>query len=463
MLTAFLPWLDQLRYILGMLILLFLLCHRALPHREHYRLRAMGCTVAAVAAALAYLPLQRLAQTLTDSPLAIAPYWLIMSFMPVGIVLFCYETNLPGALFRTMMASFAENIVTVLIRYLFVMSFFPDFPEEHPLLYILLMAGVYTVFYVLYIRLLGRRIRTDESSLYQERTAGLAYLFIYLSYTAILSTTKVVCENIIPPLADSGAYQGIYRYLQYFLVADMLLISVVMTVILWHIYERISIQNEKQVILQMARARESQYEFSRENIEMINRKAHDLRHQLRALEQVSDEERRRQIRETRKAIDFYDAAVKTGNDALDTLLTEKSVYCANRGIRLSCTVRSEGLAEIGVVDLYTLLGNAIDNAIESVEHLEAEDQKTISLSIQDVAGMIYIQIENYYAGELQMVDGLPVTRKADKGNHGFGVKSIRAIAQRYGGKIRMSTHSQVFQLQIMIPMLECKGQQCKNG
>ena len=68
MLTAFLPWLDQLRYIGGMLILLFLLCRRALPHREHYRLRVTGCTAAAIAAALAYLPLQRLAQTLNNTP-----------------------------------------------------------------------------------------------------------------------------------------------------------------------------------------------------------------------------------------------------------------------------------------------------------------------------------------------------------------------------------------------------------
>lgn len=459
MLTSFLPLLDQLRYISGMLVILFLLCHRALLHREHYRMRILGCTAGAIAAAILYLPAQRLVLSLTDAPIAIAPYWLFMSFVPVGIVLICYETNLPGALFRTMMAAFAENIVTVLIRYLFVMTFFPAFPEEHPLLYILLMVCVYAGIYTPYYFLMGKRIQADESGMYQEeRVAGWTYLFTYLAYTAMLSATKVVCENVIPPLAQSGGYQGIYWYLQYFLVADMLLISVVMSVILWHAYERISMQNEKQVILQMARARESQYEFSRENIEMINRKSHDLKHQLRALEQVSSEERRLQIRETRKAIDFYDATVKTGNDALDTLLTEKSVYCTNRGIRLSCTVHSERLGDIGVVDLYTLLGNAIDNAIESVEQLDAEDQKTISLSIQDVAGMIYIQIENYYSGLLQMADGMPVTRKADKANHGFGVKSMRAIAQRYGGNIRISARDQIFQLQIMIPMREQEKQ-----
>jgi hypothetical protein len=164
-----------------------------------------------------------------------------------------------------------------------------------------------------------------------------------------------------------------------------------------------------------------------------------------------DAERAAQLRETRRAIDFYDAVVHTGNEALDTLLTEKSVYCANRAIRLSCTVTSARLGRIELVDLYTLLGNAIDNAIESAEKLSDSERKVISLNVSDRGQMLHIQIENYYGGTLALSDGLPVTTKADRANHGYGVKSIRAIAQKYGGQLMIGMENQVFSLQILIP------------
>lgn len=450
----FLAILDQLRYITGVLLIVFLLCHKSLPHRARYWARlTIGCAVS-VTLALLYIPISRFLEPYSlRHPIAIAPYWLAMSFLPVGFVLFCYETNLASALFRTMMGGFAENIVTVLIRYLFVMILFPSFPLRHTVAYILLMAAVYTAVYAAMYGLVGRRISVDVSDMYQNATSTtVVYMFAYLSYTAILSATKVVCENVITPLNGNAAYTDIYRYLQFFMVADMLLISVVMTVVMWYSYERAFLQNEKQIMLQMAKDRESQYEFSRENIEMINRKSHDLKHQLRALEQVSDEERRKQLRETRKAIDFYDAVVKTGNEALDTILTEKSVYCTNHNIRLSCSVHSDRLGKIGLVDLYTLLGNAIDNAIESTDACTDPEKKIISLSIRETAEMVYIQIENYYEGTIQMRDGIPVTHKADKENHGYGVKSIRAIVQRYNGIIRISTENQVFRLQMVMPI-----------
>ena len=220
---------------------------------------------------------------------------------------------------------------------------------------------------------------------------------------------------------------------------------------MWYVYQHTALQAEKEIITRLAQDRKSQYEFSKENIEMINRKTHDLKHQLQALAMVSDDERKRQLQETSRAIDFYDAVVKTGNEALDILLTEKSVYCANRQIRLSCMVNTRQLDKIKLVDLYTLLGNALDNAIESVERIENPEQKVISLSIMDQGNMLYIQLENYYEGTLQMQDGLPRTRKRDIENHGYGLKSIRSIVHAYGGRIEVRTEDHIFYLEIVIP------------
>lgn len=449
----FLRFLDQFRYMAGTLVTCVLICYRVLPRKNPYAARlAVGAGICLLLA-FCYVPLQSLLDPVSaQHPLVIAPYWLLMSFTPVWFVYFVYETNYAGALFRSMMAAFAENAVTVITRSLFVHVLFPSFPGEHPLLYILFLTITYTVFFWTITRTLSPRIRIDAMERFtSSREIFPVNLLIYLSYTALLNTSKYVMEVLILPLSAHPDLAAVYRYLQLFLTGFMLLLSVMMSAIMWFIYRRIMLEAEKEVIIRLSRERKSQYEFSRENIEMINRKTHDLKHQLRALSLVSDEERRQQIEETSRAIDFYDAVVKTGNEALDILLTEKSVYCANRQIRLSCTVTSRNLDKIRLIDLYTLFGNALDNAIESTEKLSNPEQKVISLSIRDQGSMLYIQLENYFEGSLNLHDGLPGTTKQDVINHGYGLRSIQNIVRHYGGQLSVRTEDHIFYLDIMIP------------
>ena len=449
----FLACLDQFRYMAGSLAMCVLLCHRALPRRSHYTARVSAAGTVCFLLAFAYVPVHgALRPVMERMPLVIAPYWLLMSFVLVGFVYFCYETNLAGALFRVMMAAFTENIAATLIRNLLVYTLFPALPEEHPLLYIGGMLVFYILFYRASARNLGDRIRMDElSRLTNERAAAGTYAVIYLFYTALNAASKYVMESLILPVSAYPDLQGTYRALQFYLVGILLLFDVSMTVVMWYIYQQVSMRAEREIIIRLAKERESQYEFSRENIDMINRKTHDLKHQLQALALATDDERRKQIEETERTIGFYDAVVKTGNEALDILLTEKSVYCANRQIRLSCMVNTKQLSKIGLVDLYTLLGNALDNAIESVERIGDPQRKVISLSILDQGSMLYIQLENYYEGTLDMRDGLPRTRKKDVEDHGYGLKSIISIAHSYGGKALVRTEGQIFYLEIMIP------------
>lgn len=64
-----------------------------------------------------------------------------------------------------------------------------------------------------------------------------------------------------------------------------------------------------------------QLETSKETIEIINIKCHDMKHQIAALRGQADPV---VLDELEKAINLYDGAVKTGNDALDILLAEKA-------------------------------------------------------------------------------------------------------------------------------------------
>ena len=209
--------LDQVRYIVGNLIAILLLCHGILPARPRYRRRLALGSALALLLALLFVPLSRtFGAAFARYPVLTAPYWLFMTAVLLGLILYCYETNLAGALFRFLMASCLESVVTVLIRYLFVLCLFPRFPEEQPLAYIGLMLLVYAALYGLAWRMLRPRIRTDESELYpRPRKAAIQFLLLLLAYLAIVDAAKVLCENVILPLETLEGTGTIFYYLRY--------------------------------------------------------------------------------------------------------------------------------------------------------------------------------------------------------------------------------------------------------
>ena len=110
---------------------------------------------------------------------------------------------------------------------------------------------------------------------------------------------------------------------------------------------------------------------------------------------------------------FTGMNIKTGNDALDVILAEKHILCEKKSIRLSCMINGEKLNFISSVKLYSLFGNALQNAIESTEQIEDERKRLIILNVKNKGNFVLVHLENSCPeGEaLQVVNGLPQTTK----------------------------------------------------
>jgi sensor histidine kinase regulating citrate/malate metabolism len=113
-----------------------------------------------------------------------------------------------------------------------------------------------------------------------------------------------------------------------------------------------------------------------------------------------------------------------------------------------------GLDFMKLEDIYAVFGNALDNAITAVMKLEDPTKRIVSLKMITWNNMIVIQVQNYYKADLQFEQGLPLTTKADRMEHGYGMKSIRYIAEKYNGTITVNADGDVFHLQIMMPVQE---------
>lgn len=205
---------------------------------------------------------------------------------------------------------------------------------------------------------------------------------------------------------------------------------------------------ELTAIKRILREERERYDREKANIEMINIKCHDLRHQIDAYRNKLDRE---EIRSICEAINVYDAGIHTGCDAMDVVISEKVPVCMKEGIRLTCMLDGRRFEGFPAHEIYSLFGNALENAVEAVRTLP-KDKRIISVSDSGTAGFINLCIENYYEGEILFADGLPRSRKSGEG-HGYGIKSMRYIVESHGGALRAVVGKDIFRLEIVLPVM----------
>ena len=97
-------------------------------------------------------------------------------------------------------------------------------------------------------------------------------------------------------------------------------------------------------------------------------------------------------------------------------------------------------------------GNALDNAIEHVIMIPEEEKRLIHLSVSAKKNFVFIKIENYCETEIKKNEhSFITTTKTDKQNHGFGLRSICAAAEKYGGSVNFDQIQNWFELIILLP------------
>lgn len=295
-------------------------------------------------------------------------------------------------------------------------------------LYLITLAGVYLCGYFLFVR---RMVRNRHYATTAVDSLGLSLGVLTVVLVMSVAATQFGFELL----------HGIYALIcGTFVLAGQV-----------RQQKQLRLQQELDTQQQLWLRQKAQYELSRETIELINRKCHDLKHQVAALKHIHDPARQNEVIDSlQESVMIYDAMLKTGNDILDTVLTEKSLMCGRHKIVLTCMADGRLMSFMDAVDLYTLFGNALDNAIEASLPL-SEAERTIDLQVREKAGLILISVTNRFAGVIEAGAKLPKTKKEDQGWHGFGLKSIRAVAEKYGGLMKVRGEDGVFTLRVTLP------------
>ncbi|MBT1163018.1 ATP-binding protein [Bifidobacterium felsineum] len=420
------------------LLIATLLFTRHCEWRERWRLAVLPIIILASCISLTNMP-QRLAGNTTFDYTASMLYYLIHVVVIVVVLRFITRASWLEALVIVSAGYATQHIAYDVMRMVMIISGHggTDFYFT-PLYYLMYVTG-YAVIYSMIWLCVARHFDIDDDKVRYAAAwviGGIALLVLVIVFNLLFVIALPQPAQLVCFIYDA-------------------ICTVLGLMILTFASSNDRLQNDLQVMRQINRLQEKHYELAKENIELINIKCHDIRKNVASLyRNASHRPSEDSIRQVEESIRVYDSIFHTGNEAMDVLLTEKSLYCSANNITLTCMVDGKALDFMDSSDLYALFGNILDNAIESALKCDDPGKRAVSLTVKTVGQLLICEEHNYYIGALTLRNGLPVTTKSDTRFHGFGTRSIAYQVHKYQGELRITGKDGVFSLSAVIPLYD---------
>lgn len=390
----------KLQFMAALLIAqgLFLL---RLPVRSRFPLRAAAAAAGCFLAALAF-------PILSYDALYISVMFLAFFSLTIPAARFCFGAGWRGCVFCTVAGYSVQHLASVCYDMTLTIAGFSgstqvysNAPARFDPIPAAIFLEVYALVYWALYQLFARRMKKGED------------MDIQRPSLLVLVALTVLVEIVLNAVVIYHKYENLD--LVYYLAASLanVVCSLSVLVVLFSLLFQKSLEAELEVVYQMWRQEQKQYEISKQTIDLINVKCHDMKHQIRAISRQAAIDPAA-LEEMESVISIYGTIVKTGSQALDIILAEKNLYCQKNGVTISCIADGAKLDFMTDSDIYSLFGNLLDNAIRSVTALEP-DKRVISFSVRAERAFLSINSHNYYGGEVRMERGLPVSNQAETG------------------------------------------------
>ena len=187
------------------------------------------------------------------------------------------------------------------------------------------------------------------------------------------------------------------------------------------------------------------YEEKMRDEERIKEIYHDMKNHLLLLEEEWGERHSAGIENLRKEMAQYENYYRTGNKFVDIILKDKLAKAAEYGIHIEDRVELIDIDFIEPLDLSTVFGNLLDNAIEACRFIEEPEKRWISISSKQEHNLLIISVKNNkVCGNIKNVPKKVI--------HGYGLANVTAAVHKYGGEIDIREGKQEFAVNIVMPI-----------
>lgn len=226
------------------------------------------------------------------------------------------------------------------------------------------------------------------------------------------------------------------------ILAFLALINIVIIISLYRVNRKRKQQNEKLIA-----DWQLQNQYMDHNVEFCKR-AKEITRQVRdAIESFDSRSQEEDCLEECSQLLRY---IHGGSTAQEALIADKKTKCQQLGIRFEDEIRAlPDPAVMQEIDMISLMGNLLDNAIEACQASgQAEPYLRFSSSIRKKVWMV--EVSNSKDPERSpKKDGMKTT-KEDPSSHGLGMGIIQSIVSRYSGSITMDDHGDSFETKAML-------------
>lgn len=162
------------------------------------------------------------------------------------------------------------------------------------------------------------------------------------------------------------------------------------------------------------------------------------------------EEAEKYLNELEGDLDGIKVKYTTGNVSLDAILNSKLSIAEKENIRINCKAETGENLAIGDIDLCVIIGNLIDNAVESCRKMPKEAERFLRIYLCIRKQQLYIAVTNSTGEVIRKLDDEYISNK--RGDHGYGLRRIDLVVEKYNGYIRRASEPGVFATEIMLPL-----------
>ncbi len=319
----FLTYFEEIRFVLELLVANHMFSRLFSAKSENYRFKVVLSTVCMCILSCVYPTLIMKAfvgrgeSVVIELVLANVGWYIFLTLLSGLIIQACYKQSMADSVFICALGYALQHLEFVLINEWLAKGTWVELPNMVPL-YITICIGTTMIQYSLVYKVFHHYFEGYKGTLFEDNRQNF---IVIIGMLILLVLCSFICQNIF--CSGQANYDNIN--LQGALVD---VIDCIMVLTVGFFMSRISSLNkEKDIVEQLLYERKRQYELSRENIEVINSKCHDLKHQIKALETVDATERHAYIHELGKAINIYDSVLNTGNEVVDIGMSLSCIYC----------------------------------------------------------------------------------------------------------------------------------------
>ena len=209
------------------------------------------------------------------------------------------------------------------------------------------------------------------------------------------------------------------------------------------LFKKSDLQKEMETLNLLYERQRQQYQVARQNVNIINKRCHELRVQIAALRKLApDAVPRETLEEAENAARLYDAGANSGNEVLDVVLTEKTLLCQSRRVQLNAVANGSCLQGFEPGDLYALFANALDYAIEGAVRTPDPARRNIDLLVCVRQSFIVINV----------ISPAREPEAAATRTEAYELKVLRRIVQKYSGTLTTETQNGFFAIKIIFPL-----------